>query len=330
MNATTPVLRAALAWATLALSALPVTGALAASPADTAPWPTARPITWIVGFPPGGSLDVLTRVAARKLSEKTGQSVVVENRPGASGLIALQTAARGAPDAYTLITLPGPLLFTQRVPELGRELTAVASLAQGPMVLVGPASNTPSTVQELIADMRKHPKLWSYASSGNGTSQHLAGELFNMATGTAMTHVPYKGGGQAVADVVGGQIPLAMLGVTPVVQQIRSGKLKAYAVTTRYRIDSLPNVPTMQEAGLTGYDASQWYIVAAPAGTPADRIERLNQWMSEITASQDMKPALDASGSVAGTGSAQAVHDFVTQDLQRWRDLADKARLNLN
>ena len=322
--------RVATAGIALLLSALPSASAWAASAADSALWPTAKPITWIVGFPPGGSLDVLTRVAARKLGEKTGQTVVVENRPGASGLIALQAAARAAPDAYTLITIPGPLLFTQRVPELGRELTAVASLAQGPMVLVGPASNAASTVQQLIADMRRDPKQWSYASSGNGTSQHLAGELFNLAAGTAMTHIPYKGGGQAVADVVGGQIPLAVLGVTPVVQQIKSGKLKAYAVTTTYRIDSLPDVPTLQEAGLKGYDASQWYIVGAPAGTPADRIERLNQWISEIAASPDMKPALEASGSVAGTGSAQAVHDFVTKDLQKWRALADKARLDLN
>ena len=173
---------------------------------DPAAWPNAKPITWLVGFPPGGSLDVLTRMAARQLAEKTGQSVVVENRPGASGAIALQAAARAAPDGYTLITVPGPILSKTNPPEIGRELVGIAMLAQGPMVLVGGAANAPSTVAELIAAMRKDPGAWSYGSSGNGTSQHLAGELFNTMSGTAMRHIPYKGGGQAVTDVVGGQV----------------------------------------------------------------------------------------------------------------------------
>lgn len=308
--------------------ALATLGAHAAD--DTKPWPHAKPITWIVGFPPGGSLDVLTRLAARKLGEKTGQSVVVDNRPGASGFIALKAAASAAPDGYTLITIPGPILFSQRVPELGKELVAVASLAQGPMVLVGPSSNGPSTVSDLVKEVRNAPKSWSYASSGNGTSQHLAGELFNAATGTAMTHVPYKGGGQAVTDVVGGQVPLAMLGVTPVLAHIQSGKLKAYAVTTKYRIESLPNVPTMQEAGLKDYEATQWYMVGAPAGTPADRVAQMNQWINEIAASSDMKPALLASGSVAGKGSPKEVQDFVTGDTRKWKELAEKSKLDLN
>jgi tripartite-type tricarboxylate transporter receptor subunit TctC len=173
---------------------------------DAKPWPAARPITWIVGFPPGGTLDLLTRVAARKLAEKTGQPVIVDNRPGASGAIGLQLAAKAAPDGYTQVTVPGPILFAQHAPETRKELLAVAWLAQGPMVLVGPASNAPSTVAELVAAMRKDPKSWTYASSGNRTSQHPAGELFNVVSGTAMAHVPYNGWGQAVTDVVGGQV----------------------------------------------------------------------------------------------------------------------------
>lgn len=300
----------------------------AADPATD--WPHDKPITWIVGFAPGGSLDVLTRLVARKLGEKTGQSVIVDNRPGASGAIALQIAAKAAPDGYTIITIPGPILFNQRVPELGKELVAVAPLAQGPMVLVAPTANAAATLSDLIGSMRKDPKAWSYASSGNGTSQHLAGELLNVTAGTAMTHVPYKGGGQAVTDVVGGQVPLAILGVTPVLQQIKAGSLKAYAVTTSYRIESLPDVPTMQEAGLKGYEAVQWYVVGAPSATPADRVARLNAWISEIVASADLKPALVSSGSIAGKGSPKETQDFVAADTRKWKDLAQKSKLNLD
>lgn len=297
---------------------------------DATNWPQAKPITWIVGFPPGGSLDVLTRIAARKLAEKTGQSVVVDNRPGASGAIALQAAAKAPADGYTLITVPGPILFNVAPPELGQQLVAVGMLAQGPMVLVGPASNAPSTVPELIKALKSDPKAWSYGSSGNGTSQHLAGELFNVSAGTAMTHIPYKGGGQAVIDVVGGQIPLAMLGVTPVLAHIKAGKLKAYAVTTPYRIESLPDVPTMQEAGLKGFEAAQWYAVGTPKGVPSEVVSKLNSWLHEIVASADMQPALAASGSVAGQGSASETQAFVAADSARWKALAKRAQLSLD
>jgi tripartite-type tricarboxylate transporter receptor subunit TctC len=303
-------LRRTVALATIALI-IPLQGLAAGDPAD---WPNAKPISWIVGFAPGGSLDVLTRIAARKLAEKTGQAVIVDNRPGASGAIALQAAANAAPDGYTLISVPGPILFRTHTPALGQELVSVAMLAQGPM----------------IKDMRKNPKRWSFASSGNGTSQHLAGELFNVMAGTAMTHIPYKGGGQAVIDVVGGQVPLAVLGVTPVLPFIKSGKLKAYAVTTRYRIESLPDVPTMQEAGLKGYDAGQWYVVGAPKGTPPDRIAKLNAWLNEITASSDMEPALTSSGSIAGKGDSKETRQFVEADMRKWKELAKSAKLNLD
>jgi tripartite-type tricarboxylate transporter receptor subunit TctC len=297
---------------------------------DTSAWPNAKPITWIVGFSPGGTVDVLTRIAARKLGERTGRQVVVENRPGASGAIALQAAAKAAPDGYTLITVPGPVLYAVQQPELGKELTAVALLAQGPMVLVSGMPNAPAQVSDLIQAMRKNPAAWSYASSGNGTSQHLAGELFNVSAGTAMTHVPYKGGGQAVVDVVGAQIPLGLLGVTPVLQQIKSGKLKAYAVTTSYRIESLPDVPTMKEVGLKDYDAAQWYVVAAPKGTPAATIQQLGAWVNEIAASEELKPALAASGSIAGKGSSKDAQQFIEADARKWKELAKASKLDIN
>lgn len=297
---------------------------------EPAAWPHAKPITWIVGFAPGGTVDVLTRLAAKKLSEKTGQSVVVENRAGASGAIALQAAAKAAADGYTLITVPGPVLYATAQPEVGRELMAIATMAQGPMVLVSGLANAPAQMPDLIQAIKKNPSAWSYASSGNGTSQHLAGELLNVTAGITMTHVPYKGGGQAVIDVVGGQVPLGLLGVTPVLQQIKSGKLKAYAVTTSYRIESLPDVPTMKEIGLRDYDAAQWYVIATPKGTPAAQVQLLNTWLNEITASEDLKPALLASGSIAGKGSAKETQQFIESDTRKWKELAKSSKLDIN
>lgn len=297
---------------------------------EPAAWPHAKPITWIVGFAPGGTVDVLTRLAAKKLSEKTGQSVVVENRAGASGAIALQAAAKAAADGYTLITVPGPVLYATAQPEVGRELMAIATMAQGPMVLVSGLANAPAQMPDLIQAIKKNPSAWSYASSGNGTSQHLAGELLNVTAGITMTHVPYKGGGQAVIDVVGGQVPLGLLGVTPVLQQIKSGKLKAYAVTTSYRIESLPDVPTMKEIGLRDYDAAQWYVIATPKGTPAAQVQQLNTWLNEITASEDLKPALLASGSIAGKGSAKETQQFIESDTRKWKELAKSSKLDIN
>lgn len=294
------------------------------------PWPTARPLTWIVGFVPGGSVDVLTRAVARSVSEKIGQSIVIDNRPGASGALALQFAARSGADGYTLITVPGPILHAQRQPEIGRELTAVSLMSQGPIVLVGAAQGTPPDLKSLIAAMKQEPDRWNYASSGIGTGQHLAGELFNTMAGTSMLHVPYKGGGQAVTDVMGGQTALGMLGVTPVLSHIKAGKLRAYAVTTPFRIASLPDVPTMSEAGLKGYDATQFFVAAVPAGTDPAIVGRLNAAISQALATPDVKSALDAAGQVPGSLDPAQSQDFVVKSLTRFNSLAHRNRIVLN
>jgi tripartite-type tricarboxylate transporter receptor subunit TctC len=300
------------------------------SSAQDKPWPQAKPITWLIGFAPGGSADVLTRAVARQLSEKIGQSIVVDNRPGASGAIALQAAVRAAPDGYTLITVPGPFLMNVPVPEVGKELVPIAMMAEQPMVLVGLATAQSKTLNELLKQVRENPKAWSFASSGNGSSQHLAGELINVSAGLNMTHIPYKGGSQAVNDVLGGQVPLGMLGVTPVLPHIKSGKLRAYAVTTHYRIESLPDVPTMQEAGMKAYDASQWYVLAGPTGIPAERIAALNGLVNEIVASPELRPVMLAGGSVAGKGSPKDAQAFLAADAKKWKELAAKTKLDLN
>jgi len=296
---------------------------------DAKPWPQAKPITWFVGFPPGGSTDVLTRAVARRLGEKLGQSVVVENRPGASGAIALQAAAKATPDGYTLVTVDGPTLSNVPMPEIGKDLAPVSPFVQQAMVLIGPGSADLKTLGEVLNAARKDPKVWSYGTSGTGSSQHLAGELLNTLAGTTLTHVPYKGGAQAVTDVMGGQIPLAMLGVTPVLPHAQAGKVRVYAVTTEHRLESLPDVPTMSEAGIKGFIASQWYVVATSVGTPDDRIATLNNLITEIIASPELKSVLLSSGSVPSKGNAKDALNFVNQENRRWKDLAQKSKLNL-
>lgn len=298
--------------------------------AADAPWPTAKPITWIVGFVPGGSVDVLTRAVAQELSAAIGQSIVIDNKPGASGALALNQAARAPADGYTLITVPGPVLFPRPQPQIGRELSAVALVSQGPIVLVGGAQQAPANLAELIQAMKKEPSGWSYASSGTGTGQHLAGELLNAMAGTQMVHVPYKGGGQAVTDVIGGQIGLAMLGVTPVLAHVREGRLKAYAVTTPFRIPSLPDVPTMAQAGLKGYEATQYFVAAVPKGTAPDIVQRLHDGIAKAMLGRSVQQALEVGGQVAGGLSPADTEKFVVDSLDKFRGVARDARIDLN
>lgn len=298
--------------------------------AQEKPWPTAKPITWMVGFVPGGSVDVITRVIAKAVSEKIGQSIVIENRPGASGALALQAAARAPRDGYMLVTIPGPVLYGQRQPEIGKELSAVALMSQGPIVLVGKKEGAPGNLSELIQAMKKAPSQWNFASSGTGTGQHLAGELFNSMAGTEMVHIPYKGGGQAVTDIIGGQTSLGMLGVTPVLAHIKSGQLKAYAVTTTFRIPSLPDVPTMEEAGLKGYEATQYFVAAVPSGVDARIVSRLNAAIEESSRTPEVVAALDAGGQVAGKLSPAETQKFVVKSLAKFDAVAKKANITLN
>jgi tripartite-type tricarboxylate transporter receptor subunit TctC len=319
------VVRRSIAW-------LGLGGALALPVASQAEPPLAWPakqINWIVGFVPGGSADVLTRVAAQDLAQRTGLNVVVENKPGASGAIALQMVARSkASDGY-LITVPGPLIYPTPQPAIGKELAPVMLMAQGAMVIVGPAKQALPMLADVLADARKHPDTWSYGSSGNGTSQHLAGELLNPGAGTRIVHVPYKGGGQAVSDVAGGQIPLAILGSSPVLPQIKAGALKAYAVTTKKRLDALPDVPTVAESGFPDYDASQWFSVAASPGIDAAVLDQLNAALQKTVQSPAFQAAVDNAGMIAAGGSRSDLQHFIADDSAKWQKLLDSGAIKL-
>ncbi|OZI52351.1 Bug family tripartite tricarboxylate transporter substrate binding protein [Bordetella genomosp. 4] len=318
-------IRSGVAWLALGcVGMMPLSGYAQPS----LPWP-AKQITWVVGFVPGGTADVLTRVAAQDLASRTGLNVVVENKPGASGAIALQQVARSkAGDGY-LITVPGPLIYPTPQPAIGKELAPVMLMAQGPMVIVGPSQRALPALRDVLADARQRPESWSYGSSGNGTSQHLAGELLNQYAGTHIMHIPYKGGGQAVSDVAGGQIPLAILGSAPVLPQIKAGKLKAYAVTTSVRLDALPDVPTVAEAGFAGYDASQWFSVAASPGIDAAVLDQLNAALQQTVRSQAFQAAVNNAGMVAGGGSRDDLQKFIAEDTAKWQKLLDSGAVKL-
>lgn len=313
-------------WFVVLSLALPVAIAGAAEP--KLDWP-GKQITWVVGFVPGGTADVLTRIAAREVARETGLNVVVENRPGASGAIALQLVARSTPADGYLLTVPGPLIYPTPQPEIGRELAPVMLLAQGPMVVVGPAAGAQKSLLDVLAEARRHPENWSYGSSGNGTSQNLAGELLNQYAGTRVLHIPYKGGGQAVADVAGGQIPLAILGSAPVMPQIKAGVLKAYAVTTPYRLDSLPDVPTVEELGFKDYAATQWFAVAASEAIPGSQLEQINVALQAAVRTPAFRAAVDNAGMIAGDGTREALTQFIQADDAKWKALVDSGAVKL-
>ncbi|MBV6303335.1 tripartite tricarboxylate transporter substrate binding protein [Candidimonas humi] len=286
-----------------------------------------KPITWVVGWPPGGSADLATRLVARQLEKALHQTVVIENKPGASGVIALNQLARSAADGYTIATVPGPVLSATPAPEFGKELVGVAMLGKGPAVLFGTtAKPMPATLPDLIAILKSQPGKFSFASSGTGTAQHLAGELFEKMTGTQMNHIPYKGGSQAVTDVIGGQVQLGFLGITAVLPHILDGKLRAYAVTTAKRSSNLPDTPALAET-LPGFEATQWFTVAAPAGTPADRILKINDAINDILKTPEVIAGFNRIGMVPERLGPAQTTQFVVRDLKRWEALARERNL---
>jgi len=251
---------------------------LAAPLAAAQPWPS-KPIRWIVPFAPGGSNDVTARSIAERLVPALGQPIVVENRSGAAGTIGVELAARSPPDGYTIVSSSDSIATAPHLyPRIGfhplRDFIAVTQLGRQPVVLAVHPSLGVNTVAELVAFVKKNPGL-GYASSGAGTQQHIAGEWFASLAGIKLTHVPYKGGGQAITDLLGGQVQLASLGAAPLIPHYKSGRLKVLAQTTATRSPLLPDVPTYQEAGYKALAIEQWQGVFLPAGTPKEIVARL-------------------------------------------------------
>lgn len=287
------------------------------------PWPTEKPIKWLIGVPPGGTADPITRAVTGELSRRLGQSIVIEHKSGANQAIARAEIARAPADGYTLITVAGPTLYATPVPDIGKELAPVIRLALQPMVLAGTPKRDVKDFAALVASMKAKPDDWSYATAGIASSQHLLGEKINQLAGTKMVHVPYRGGGAAMNDAISGAIPLIVVGAGPVIPQVQANSLRAYAVSTRQRLPQLPDVPTFTELGFPQIDASQWFGLAIHAGTPNDIVKRLHAEIADIVRQPAFAALLENFGAIAASGTADEWGAFYANEYRDWKALAE-------
>src|SRR5687767_14376722 len=271
-----------------------------ASPAFAQPQYPAKPVRLIVPNPPGGGTDLVARIVSQKVSEKWGVNLIIDNRAGAGGIIAVDVAAKSAPDGYTLLVGHFPLAITVNLVKVPfdpvRDFAPVALLATTQNVLAVHPSVPAKSVKDLVALARAKPEELRYASGGNGTSMHVSAELFSMLAKARMTHVPYKGAGPALADLVSGQVQVSFISVPAALGQIKAGKVRALAVTGPKRSQLVPDLPTIAEAGLKGYAADQWYGVLAPRATPRPVVAKLNQDFAWAVSQPDTRARLHESG----------------------------------
>jgi tripartite-type tricarboxylate transporter receptor subunit TctC len=309
--------RAALAaCAVLAAPLLPAAGAWAQD------YPT-RPVRLIVPFAPGGSADVFGRFVAQRLQESLGQSFVVDNRPGGGSIIGSDAVAKAAPDGYTLLVMSNThtvneSLIPTKPFQLMRDFTPVAPLNASDLVLVAKAGLPASSLADLVQAAKAKPGAMSYASSGPGTPYHMAGELFKAMAGIFVVHIPYRGSAGARTDVLGGQVDMMFDAIPTMAEHVKSGKVKAIATTGRTRSAVLPDVPTMHEAGVPGYEATLWLGIVAPKGTPAAIVEKLNAAIGRITANPDVRRAWAAQGTAAMTMGVEEFGRYLQADIEKW------------
>jgi tripartite-type tricarboxylate transporter receptor subunit TctC len=282
-----------------------------------------KPVRIVVTYPPGGGADLMARLIAPKMGESLGQPVVVENKPGASGQIGAAEVARAAPDGYTIMLdassfAVNPSLYAKLPYDPAKAFQPLAVLALYPNMLVVTPSYPPRDVKELVALAKAKPGTVAFASSGNGSAQHLAGELFKQKAGVDMTHIPYKGGGPALNDVMGGQVPVFFANIASGLAHVKGGKLRALALTGAKRASSLPDLPTMAEAGIPGYEVYEWNALFAPAGTPAPVVEKLAVAIAKAMQSPEVKERVATlGGEIAGLGPQEAAK-FIREQTDLW------------
>jgi len=294
-------------------------------------YPT-KPIRFVVSFPPGGSSDLISRAIAPRMSEKLGQPVVVENRAGAGGMIGVDAVAKSAPDGTTIgLAAAGALTTNIHIypsmpfhPE--KDLAPISMLAMIPFFLVAHPSQ-PATLKEVIAQARSGNL--AYGHGGQGSTMHLAGELLNMMAQIKLQAVPYKGSGPVSADVLGGQVPLGVVDVPSAIANVKAGKLRALAVTSKQRISAAPEVPTFEEAGLRGYEAVGWFGAVAPAGTPKDIINRLNTEIRNALAAPDVKERALTAGAEPHATSPEEFAAYIREETKKWGEVVRAAGIKL-
>jgi tripartite-type tricarboxylate transporter receptor subunit TctC len=298
--------------------------AIAAMPAAAQSFPS-KPIRLVVPFPPGGPLDASARLIGQKLTEAWGQTVVVDNRPGAGGNIGADLVAKSAPDGYTVVMgalsthAVNPHLFPKMPYDAVKDFAPITLVAITPNVLVVNPSLPVNSVKELIAYAKAHPGKLSFGSGSNGSAGHLAGELFKIDAGVDMVHVPFKGGAPATQALLAGDTQLMFDNLANATPQVKAGKLKALAVTTAQRSRLAPELPTMAEAGLAGFDISTWYGLLAPAGTPRDIIAKWNAEVTRILAAPDVREKLMAQGAEPAPDTPDQFAQFIAQELAKYQ-----------
>ncbi len=287
-------------------------------------YPT-KPIRVLVPFAPGGVMDLTARSIAAPLGDSLGQSVIIENRPGGGGNIGTDAAARAPADGYTLMMLGdnntiAPALYSKLNHDVIKDFAPITNLVTGSHIFVAHPSLPANNVKELIEYAKAHPKELSYASPGTGTAQHLGAEMFKaMAGNLQITHIPYKGGGQAIGDIVGGQVKFAVLGLAPVIPHLKAGRLKALGVTGKRRVAVLPDVPTIAESGLPEFETLQWYGVVAPAGTPTPVIAKLHAELLKASRAPAFVERLSGAGmDVVTSPQPDDYARFIRADLAKW------------
>jgi tripartite-type tricarboxylate transporter receptor subunit TctC len=316
--------------ASLALLSLTVPAAWAQAGA----YPS-RPVKLIVPTPPGGGADALARLVGKKLGDLLGQPVVIENRAGAAGNLAAEQVARMAPDGYTIFVgaiamAVSPALYKQINYDFNKDFTPLTQGVLMSNVLVAHPSLPANNVRELMALAKAQPGTIAYASSGTATSGHLAGELFALAAGVKMLHVPYKGGGPAMNDVLAGVVPISFASPPSAMAFIKSGRLKALGVTTTYRQSALPQVPTIDESGLPGFSANNWYCFLAPLGLPKDIAAMLSRDLRKVLSEPDTAAALAVHGMDPAPGTPEELAAFMKSETEKWGALVRATRMTAN
>jgi tripartite-type tricarboxylate transporter receptor subunit TctC len=293
-----------------------------------------KAVRFVVPYPPGGGTDVIARIVQGKFQQALGQPIVIDNRGGGGGSLGTDIVAKAPADGYTvLFTLSShtinPAIYPKLPFDTAKDFEPIGVVASLPQILVVLPGFEASNVAELIALAKKKPGQLSFASVGNGSPSHLAGELFNLRAGIKIQHIPYRGGGPAVTDVLGGQVPMLWVSIPAAAQFVKQGKLKALAVSTVKRSAAFPDVPTMQEAGVADFEVDSWYAMFVPAKTPKPVIERLNKALVSVVADPEVKTALLGQGSEGVGGTPESLGRTVTAEIQKWTKLVKEAEIKV-
>ncbi len=322
------MIRALISFTALALALGSTAQAQTAASAPAGTYPS-KPVRLIVPFPPGGGTDILSRLVATKLTEQAKWTVVADNKAGAGGTIGITEAVKAAPTGYDLVMgqkdnlVIGPWLYKNLPWDPTKDLTAVAHVAYTPVIIVTNANSKFKTLADVVAAAKASPGTVTYGSPGNGTSIHLAGDLFEKAAGIKLSHIPYKGSNPALMDALAGNVDLLLSSVPSAMAQIKSGKLRALAVTSTKRSSSLPDVPTVAESGFKDFDVSTWYGVFAPAGTPAAVVTTLNTEINKLLATPDMKAAIQAQGAESQAMTPAQLSTLLKNDYAKWKGIVE-------